>query len=163
MTTRIKEFKTVIGDLSVSERDGRLVSLSFISPNAARLRSDADSRLLDEARKQIERYLSGNRTEFDLPLELDGSDFQRHVWDYLLTIPWGQTRTYGEVAEAIGAPGAARAVGTACGKNPVLIVVPCHRVVGSDGRLGGYVGGKAVKEWLLALEGATAARRRDSA
>jgi len=102
--------------------------------------------------QQIREYLDGKRSEFELPLDLRGTDFQRRVWQALLEIPYGQTRTYAEQARAIGAPAAVRAVGTANGSNPVAIVVPCHRVVASGGKLGGYGGGLPLKRRLLALE-----------
>ena len=104
---------------------------------------------------QLDAYFSGKRLKFDLPLDLRGTPFQRRVWECLLDIPPGRTWTYGQVAEAIGRPGAARAVGRAVGTNPVAIVVPCHRVIGSDGSLTGYGGGLERKTALLQLEGIT--------
>jgi len=102
--------------------------------------------------QQLLEYLDGKRSEFELPLDLRGTDFQRRVWDALLAIPHGQTRTYAEVARAIREPAAVRAVGTANGSNPCAIVVPCHRVIASGGKLGGYGGGLPLKRRLLALE-----------
>ena len=101
---------------------------------------------------QLVEYLEGKRTAFDLPLDLRGTEFQRRVWQALLEIPYGETRSYLEVARAIGAPHAVRAVGAANGANPVALVVPCHRVIASDGSLGGYGGGLRLKERLLAME-----------
>ncbi len=101
---------------------------------------------------QLDGYFCGNVTEFRLPLDLVGSDFQRQVWAALLKIPYGETRTYGQVAKAIGQPRAARAVGLANNQNPVAIVVPCHRVIGADGSLTGYGGGLPRKRKLLELE-----------
>jgi len=101
---------------------------------------------------QLEEYFAGERTVFDLVLRPTGTAFQRRVWDALSRIPYGETRTYGEIAEAIGQPGAARAVGLANGRNPIAIVVPCHRVIGADGSLTGYGGGLDVKRALLDLE-----------
>jgi methylated-DNA-[protein]-cysteine S-methyltransferase len=101
---------------------------------------------------QILEYLEGKRSAFDLPLDLRGTDFQRRVWDALLDIPYGQTRSYAEVARSIREPAAVRAVGTANGSNPCSIVVPCHRVVATGGKLGGYGGGLPLKRRLLALE-----------
>lgn len=106
-----------------------------------------------EAVRQLEEYFSGRRRRFDLPLRMAGTPFQRAVWAFLLTIPYGRTYTYKEVAEALGRPGAARAVGSAVGSNPISIVVPCHRIVASGGKLGGYGGGLDVKRFLLDLEG----------
>lgn len=101
---------------------------------------------------QLESYFAGNLTSFSLPTTFGGTTFQKSVWKELLTIPYGTTKTYKEVAEAIGKPKAVRAVGTACGKNPIPIVIPCHRVVGAHGRVGGYLGGLGKKRWLLNLE-----------
>lgn len=102
--------------------------------------------------QQILDYLEGKRSAFDLPLDLRGTDFQRRVWGALLAIPYGQTRTYADVARTIREPAAVRAVGTANGANPCAIVVPCHRVVATGGKLGGYGGGLPLKRRLLALE-----------
>jgi methylated-DNA-[protein]-cysteine S-methyltransferase len=105
-----------------------------------------------EARAQLREYFAGTRTEFDLDLDMRGTDFQRKVWDALLTIPYGETRSYGEIARQIGRPDRARAVGAANGQNPVAVIVPCHRVIGSDGSLVGYGGGLERKRLLLDLE-----------
>jgi methylated-DNA-[protein]-cysteine S-methyltransferase len=102
--------------------------------------------------QQILEYLDGKRSAFELELDLRGTDFQRRVWEQLLAIPYGETRTYAELARTIGEPGAARAVGTANGANPCAIVVPCHRVVAAGGKLGGFGGGLPLKRRLLALE-----------
>ena len=106
-------------------------------------------------REQLSEYFAGERTEFDLPLESVGSEFDRSVWAELERIPYGQTTSYGEIARRIGRPDKARAVGAANGRNPISIVVPCHRVIGSDGSLTGYGGGLERKRFLLQLEGAT--------
>ncbi|MFD3923410.1 methylated-DNA--[protein]-cysteine S-methyltransferase [Streptomyces sp. NPDC058595] len=103
---------------------------------------------------QLEEYFAGGRTEFDVPLRLDGTPFQRGVWEQLRAIPYGETRSYGQLADALGKSGASRAVGLANGKNPVGIIVPCHRVIGSTGGLTGYGGGLDRKRRLLAFEGA---------
>jgi methylated-DNA-[protein]-cysteine S-methyltransferase len=103
-------------------------------------------------REQLEQYFAGERREFDLPLELDGPAFHRRVWEALLTIPYGETRSYREIAAQVGDPGSARAVGFANGRNPIAIVVPCHRVIGADGSLTGYGGGLPRKRQLLDLE-----------
>lgn len=108
--------------------------------------------VLTEAASQLSAYFAGDLTEFDLPLAPRGTDFQRQVWDLLRTIPYGTTRSYGELATRLGSPGASRAVGLANGRNPISIVVPCHRVVGSSGQLTGYGGGIERKQTLLALE-----------
>src|SRR5690606_4653700 len=107
---------------------------------------------LREARDQLNAYFAGTRRTFDLELDLRGTPFQRKVWDELARIPYGETRSYKQVAEAIGHPSAVRAVGMANHHNPVSIIIPCHRVIGSDGRLTGYGGGLEIKTFLLELE-----------
>ena len=117
-----------------------------------------------EASGQLREYFAGTRTAFDLPLRLEGSEFRLRVWEALLEIPYGETASYGEIAERIGRPGAARAVGMANGHNPVAIIVPCHRVIGANGSLTGYAGGLHRKQVLLDLEqnhGALGSRRSD--
>ncbi|HET8674090.1 MAG TPA: methylated-DNA--[protein]-cysteine S-methyltransferase [Thermoleophilaceae bacterium] len=109
-----------------------------------------------DARAQLGEYFAGQRSEFDIELDLRGSTFQRAVWDALLEIPYGETRSYGEIAKRIGRPDRARAVGSANGSNPVSIVVPCHRVIGADGSLTGYGGGLERKRWLLEHEAGVA-------
>jgi methylated-DNA-[protein]-cysteine S-methyltransferase len=104
------------------------------------------------AREQLEQYFAGDRRDFELTLELDGPAFHKRVWEALLTIPYGETRSYGQIAAQVGDPGAARAVGFANGRNPIAIVVPCHRVIGADGSLTGYGGGLPRKRQLLDLE-----------
>lgn len=108
--------------------------------------------LLAEALSQLRAYFEGRLREFQLPLDMAGTDFQLRVWRHLQTIPYGETRSYSWIAEAIGRPAAVRAVGAANGANPVPIVVPCHRVIGADGKLVGYGGGLPLKKRLLALE-----------
>jgi methylated-DNA-[protein]-cysteine S-methyltransferase len=107
---------------------------------------------LQQALDELRRYFAGERLQFTCPLDLHGSPFQLSVWHEMLRIPYGETRTYGELAKAIGRPASYRAVGAASGANPVAIIVPCHRLIGSDGSLTGYGGGLPTKEWLLALE-----------
>ena len=102
--------------------------------------------------KELEEYFKGKRKEFTVPCRPEGTDFQKRVWEALTRIPYGETRTYKEIAAEAGNPGASRAVGMANNKNPVPIIIPCHRVIGSDGKLTGYAGGLGVKEFLLNLE-----------
>lgn len=111
-----------------------------------------ESLILKEAVKQLQEYFSGERMEFDLPLDMYGTTFQKMVWEQLMRIPYGQVRSYKDVALALGAPKAVRAVGGANNRNPLSIIVPCHRVVGSNGALVGYGGGLNIKEYLLNLE-----------
>ncbi|QNS03303.1 methylated-DNA--[protein]-cysteine S-methyltransferase [Streptomyces xanthii] len=117
---------------------------------------ERDERPFGAVVEQLEAYFQGELKEFDLPLDLHGTPFQRSVWERLRQIPYGETRTYGELAEALGNPGASRAVGLANGKNPVGVIVPCHRVVGADGSLTGYGGGLTRKRRLLDFERGTA-------
>ena len=114
---------------------------------------DARSGPLPEAIRQLGEYFAGRRREFDLPLGMNGTTFQRRVWNTLLEIPYGATWSYGQLAKRIDNPNASRAVGLANGSNPISIVVPCHRVIGADGSLTGYGGGVERKRWLLAHEG----------
>ena len=113
-----------------------------------------ESPLLRKAAKQLEEYFSGKRRVFDLPLTFKGTDFQKKVWEALFTIPYGETRTYGEMAAHVGNPQGCRAVGLANNRNPIVIICPCHRVIGKGGALTGYGGGLKAKEYLLNLEGA---------
>jgi methylated-DNA-[protein]-cysteine S-methyltransferase len=124
-------------------------------PRAAEWREHRTA-LLDGARRQLQDYFAGSRQGFDLPLAAQGTSFQLEVWRALAEIPFGETRSYAEIAQRLGQPGAVRAVGAANARNPLAIVVPCHRVIGANGSLTGYAGGLDRKRALLALEGARA-------
>ena len=113
-------------------------------------REDADT--LPEARRQLEEYFAGERTSFDLALSVKGTQFQKQVWQQLLEIPYGETISYGQLADAVGAPRAFRAAGSANGRNQISVIIPCHRVIATGGKLGGYGGGLANKQFLLDLE-----------
>ena len=147
--------KTPIGDVRVAWSADGLVGVS-LGTELAGSRPDASWRFVRDlscaATDQLRAYFRGELERFDLPLVLDGTDFQRRVWLALADIPYGQTISYAELAERIGSPKAVRAVGAANGRNPVPIVLPCHRVIGSDGSLHGYGGGLDVKAALLDLE-----------
>lgn len=106
-----------------------------------------------ETERQLAEYFRGERTAFDLPISPKGTDFRRRVWNALMEIPYGETRSYSEIAAAVGKPSAQRAVGNAIGDNPILIVIPCHRVIRSDGGIGGFSAGIEMKEFLMGLEG----------
>jgi methylated-DNA-[protein]-cysteine S-methyltransferase len=153
---------TPIGELVlVASDDGlREIHLPLGDRPALRGDDDPDNPVLRKARRQLGEYFRGERREFDLSLDVDGSPFQRTVWDALLRIPYGTTESYGRLAERVGRPGAARAVGGANGRNPLPIVVPCHRVIGASGALTGYAGpsaeGVAMKRWLIDHEAAAA-------
>ncbi len=147
-----------LGDLLLVGDGERLHALHLGSPAVARPPAGAvtDDAAFPEAVRQLAEWFAGSRQVFGLPLELHGSAWQRRVWDVLVEIPFGATLTYGEGARRAGRPGAARAVGHAVGRNPVAIVVPCHRVVAAGGAIGGYAGGLDNKRWLLAHEHRTA-------
>ncbi len=139
-----------VGPLTLVERAGALAGIYLTQHrHQPPLQGARDDRLLPEAQAQLAAYFTGDLTDFDLPLCVGGTAFQQQVWQALATIPYGQTWTYGQLADAIGNPRAVRAVGLANGRNPVSIVVPCHRVVGANGSLTGYGGGLERKKWLL--------------
>jgi methylated-DNA-[protein]-cysteine S-methyltransferase len=150
-----------IGPLLLTADDGGLTRLYMEvrkhGPYEVQPEWRRDDSAFTEACGQLDEYFAGERTEFDLPLNPAGTPFQRRVWDALKTIPYGEIRSYGEIAEQIGRPGAARAVGLANGRNPISIVVPCHRVIGASGALTGYGGGLERKQYLLDLETRVAA------
>jgi methylated-DNA-[protein]-cysteine S-methyltransferase len=138
-----------IGDLSLAVDDAGLCRLNFGRVDR-HLEPDP---LLTETEEQLKAYFAGELTEFTVPLSVrGGSEFERAVWAQLSRIPYGEMRTYGEVAKIVGDPGAARAVGVACNRNPIAVVVPCHRVVGAGGKMVGFGGGIPLKRHLLELE-----------
>ena len=138
-----------IGSLYIAEEDGALTDLAFTPIRAA---EHKNTPLLKLTADMLREYFAGERTTFDLPLRPAGTEFQKKAWDALLTIPYGQTRSYKEQAEVVGNPKACRAVGAANGKNPISIIIPCHRVIGASGSLTGYGGGVELKKKLLELE-----------
>jgi methylated-DNA-[protein]-cysteine S-methyltransferase len=145
---------TAVGPLLMRWTPAGVTAIRFLQETASQrvpLHPPAVSKNAPVVR-QLAEYLAGQRTQFDLPLVLQGTPFQHAVWEQLCAIPYGTTRTYGELARDLGMPAASRAVGRAVGSNPLLVVVPCHRVVGQDGRLTGYAGGIQVKAHLLGLE-----------
>jgi len=146
----------VAGDAAGLRHISFLSGTRALAPPAGWVRDEAP---LDEALGQLRDYFGGRRRDFRLPLAPEGTEFQQRVWRALCEIPYGQTISYGELARRIGRPSAARAVGAANGRNPLPIVVPCHRVIGSSGDLTGFGGGLHLKEGLLALEQAHAPRR----
>jgi methylated-DNA-[protein]-cysteine S-methyltransferase len=151
------QFRTVdspVGTLTLAGKRGRLMHLRMVDQTYEPSHNgwEPDEEAFPDAVEQLEAYFAGDRIDFDLDLNLVGTAFQRRVWEALLTIPYGETRSYGEIAQQIGSPTAFRAVGLANGHNPIGIIVPCHRVIGSNGSLTGYGGGIDRKRALLALE-----------
>ena len=146
--------QTDIGCIGLAERDGVIVELALrAKPTADRL---SESELIRRVFGQIEEYLAGRRKSFDAPFLAEGTPFMRRVWDALCKIPYGETRSYKDIAAAIGQPGAMRAVGMANNRNPIALIIPCHRVIGADGKLVGFGGGLDMKRHLLTLEAGSA-------
>ncbi len=159
--------ETPVGQITLVEQDGVLVRIYM--PNSNRpvediefelIQLDADvyqqdTPLLDLVQSQVEEYFQGERTEFDVPLKIEGTGFQKTVWDQIASIPFGETLSYGEIAHLINKPNAVRAVGNACGNNPIPLIIPCHRVLASNQQLGGYSSGLETKRLLLQHEGIT--------
>lgn len=150
--THYYTYDTILGSVTFVEENGALVVITT-HPYHPKEEIYQETPVIKEAFGQLSEYFSGNRKTFNLPLLLKGTDFQKQVWQALLKIPFGETRSYKQIAEAIGNPKAVRAVGMANNKNPLLIVVPCHRVIGANGKLVGYAVGLDKKEYLLRLEG----------
>jgi methylated-DNA-[protein]-cysteine S-methyltransferase len=154
-----KTMDSPVGKLTLVASSGGLAAILWENDRPGRVRLTIDAQddrhpVLLEAERQLGEYFDGRRKTFALTLDLAGTAFQRKVWNALLTIPFGETRSYAQIARQIGSPSAVRAVGAANGKNPVSIVAPCHRVIGSTGKLTGFAGGLDVKAQLLSLEGA---------
>lgn len=149
---KLLSYNSPIGKLWLVEEDYKLTLLAFNSRNCNLQEYEiAKTPLLTETRNQLDKYFAGIIKEFDLPINLKGTKFQRRVWDALKTVPYGETRTYKDIAQQIGNPKAARAIGLANNRNPISIIIPCHRIVGQKG-LVGYGGGLEAKRFLLELE-----------
>ena len=141
---------TPVGRLCIGEKDGAITRVTW-----SRIPSDAveeETELIRACKKELDEFFQGKRKTFDLPLAPAGTTFQKKVWDALREIPYGETRTYGEIAAAVENPKGFRAVGMANNKNPIAILIPCHRVIGANGKLVGYAAGVEKKNWLLELE-----------
>jgi methylated-DNA-[protein]-cysteine S-methyltransferase len=158
MTDRQSLFDTPIGTLTIIASDDGLTHVLFDGQTPDEVGLDNNLPIVDDdpvlaaAEAQLHEYFAGDRKDFDLPLDLRGTEFQVDAWQALASVPYGETTSYGEQAERIGRPGAFRAVGAANGKNPVPIILPCHRIVGANGSLTGFAGGLDLKQRLLALE-----------
>jgi methylated-DNA-[protein]-cysteine S-methyltransferase len=151
MTMKSRAVETPIGTLGLTASEHGLTSVRWSANGLA----DDTAPVLDEAAAQLDAYFNGELIDFDLPFDLDGTEFQRNCWLALATIPYGQTVSYGEQARRLGlGPDAARAVGAANGQNPIPVILPCHRVIGADGSLTGFGGGLQLKRFLLEHEGA---------
>ena len=149
--SRFCRWNSPIGTLVIAE-DGKGISELFLGTKAPAGSREETTPLLREAMQQLSEYFSGTRRDFSLPLSLHGTSFQLADWEALCSIPYGETRSYRQIAEQIGSPKACRAVGMANHRNPIAIVVPCHRVIAADGNLGGYGYGSEIKRYLLELE-----------
>ena len=148
-------FESTIGPLRLQEEDNCLTRVAFLGTEGSKSRAiEPAAPLLREAANQLKAYLDGKLKSFDLPIRAKGTPFMLEVWEELKGIPYGCTASYGDIARGIGRPKAFRAVGLANNKNPIAIIIPCHRVVGSDNKMVGYAGGLEVKRTLLRLEGA---------
>ncbi|AQR74001.1 methylated-DNA--[protein]-cysteine S-methyltransferase [Sphingomonas sp. LM7] len=162
MTDKFKTMPSPVGTLTLVASDAGLRAVLWEKDRPGRVRigdleEAPDHPVLTEAERQLGDYFAGERTRFDVPLDFHGTDFQKSVWAALLTIPFGETRSYGAIARQIGRPSAARAVGAANGRNPISIIAPCHRVIGTTGALTGFAGGLAAKELLLGIERSSSA------
>lgn len=160
-----KTMKSPVGELKLVASDKGLAAILWEKDNPRRVRlgtaaEDKKHPVLVEAERQLNDYFSGKRKAFSLELDFKGTEFQKKVWSALLTIPFGETRSYGQIARQINRPKAVRAVGAANGRNPISIIAPCHRVIGSTGKLTGFAGGLEAKARLLALEGGNDTRVR---
>lgn len=152
MLLQYKVVASPLGPLKLVARGEALAAILWPQERLGELVEAVESPVLDETERQLVEYFAGRRQRFELPLDFVGTDFQREVWAALLTIPFGEMRSYADIARQLGKPKAIRAVGAANGRNPISIVAPCHRVVGSDGSLTGFAGGLDAKRMLLALE-----------
>ena len=157
MKLSFMEMASPVGQLKLVATETALVAVLWENENPNRVRlaeltENTQHLILLETQKQLNEYFTGQRQIFDLPLDFEGTEFQQKVWQALLTIPFGETRSYKQIAEQIGNVKAVRAVGAANGKNPISIIAPCHRVVGANGKLVGFAGGLENKDVLLKLE-----------
>lgn len=143
-------YQTNLCQIWICEEDRQITRLSFRKPETDY--EEKETKLIKEAIRQVDEYLEGNRTFFNLPLNPKGTVYQKTVWEALRKVHYGETRTYKQIAEAIGNPKSCRAVGLANNRNPIAIIIPCHRIIGSNGKLVGYAGGLDIKKKLLALE-----------
>lgn len=157
MTHYFKKAKSPVGELTLVANDTGLVAILWENDDPKRVKldnlvEDKTNPILQETERQLNAYFAGTLEHFSVPLDFTGTEFQKKVWAALLTIPYGETRSYAEIAKQVGSPKAVRAVGAANGKNPISIIAPCHRVIGSNGKLTGFAGGLDAKVCLLDIE-----------
>lgn len=152
-------YDTMIGRLRIEEENNAIVGVSTENFCSKESFEQKETGLIRTAHLQLEEYLMGNRKEFTIPIRLEGTEFQKKVWKELRKIPYGETRSYGEIAQAVKSPKASRAVGGANHRNPILVIVPCHRVIGANGALVGFGAGLPMKEKLLNLESTAQSRK----
>lgn len=145
----IYKYNSIIGDIFISADENFLLSVQFVNHNFI---ENKENKIIRQTKKQLDEYFRGKRKKFELPLNPKGTEFQKKVWLQLMKIPYGKTATYKDIATLIGNTNASRAVGNANNKNPIAIIIPCHRVIGSNNKLTGYAGGLDKKEKLLNLE-----------
>jgi len=150
----ISYYDSPIGKLRIEEEDGKIISLDNVFDLSTNEKDDVDedTDLIKDLKMQLDEYFLGKRKEFNIPIFLNGTVYQEKVWEELMKIPYGRVATYGKIAERIGNKKGARSVGMACGKNKIMILIPCHRVIGASKKLVGFAGGLAAKEKLLLLE-----------
>lgn len=156
MTIKYAVMPSPLGEIQIAASSQGIVRLAL--PSQADIRPfdpswERDDSVAAAAQRQLREYFAGTRKTFDVALDMAGTDFQQTVWQALQTVPWGVTKTYGQLAQQINRPKAVRALGAANGANPVPIIVPCHRIIGANGKLTGYFGGESIKAYLLTLEG----------
>ena len=145
----IYKYNSIIGDIFISADENSLLSVKFVNHNFI---ENKENKIIRQTIKQLDEYFNGKRKKFELPLNPKGTEFQKKVWQQLMNIPYGKTSTYKDIATLIGNTNASRAVGNANNKNPIAIIIPCHRVIGRNNKLTGYAGGLDKKEKLLNLE-----------
>jgi methylated-DNA-[protein]-cysteine S-methyltransferase len=165
MNYSYKTMKSPVGVLKLVASDNGLAAILWENDDPKRVRlepveEDKKQKVLLETERQLSGYFTGKLEKFSLALDFVGTDFQKKVWKALLAIPFGETRTYAQIASEIGRPKAVRAVGAAIGKNPISVIAPCHRVIGSNGKLTGFAGGLEAKAYLLGLESKQGNRRQ---
>ena len=146
-----KIYETIIGKILIEEDENKISRIEIVK-NEYDKKHQKETEIIKKTHEELEEYFKGNRKVFDIPLKIEGTEFQRKVWNALLEIPYGETRTYLDIAKQIGNPKACRAVGMANHNNKIMILIPCHRVIGSNKKLVGYAGGIDVKEKLLEIE-----------